>query len=98
MNTPITPEQARFIEGYAAALDDVHTKLTGCALSAKSCDPMTVELETGFMHSYAFNMKDGGRHHPLKDYKDIDEIKAVLLEETLLNLNAGESHPGLIPL
>lgn len=80
----LTQDQQRFLEGYAAALQDVEYRLTGDNGCSKSYDPMKCEEE--IMHSYAFNMKDGGRHHPVKDYKDIEEIKTVLLEETAWNI------------
>ena len=70
-----------FVEGYAMALCDIMYKLTGDTPSAKSYDPMFVR--GGKMHSYAFDMKDGGRHHPIEDYEDVGEITECLLEETL---------------
>ncbi len=40
-------------------------------------------IEGGTMHSYAFNLKDGGRHHPLSAYKSLEEITGLLFDETL---------------
>jgi hypothetical protein len=77
----LTPRQKGYIEGYAAALQKILYAVTGDCGCSKSYDPMTIE--GGTMHSYAFNMKDGGRHHPLSDYKSPDEICDLLLEETL---------------
>ncbi len=74
-------EEQRYIEGYAAALHDVYKELTGDNWCAKHYDPMTCESKV--LHSYAFNMKDGGRHHNVSDYKDLEEIKNVLLGEIL---------------
>lgn len=61
----ITDDDARFIEGYAAALFDVIRKLTLDEPAVKSYDSMTVDTKRGLLHSYFFNMKDGGRHHPV---------------------------------
>jgi hypothetical protein len=79
----LTPDQQRFIEGYAAALQDLEYKITGDNSCSKSYDPMKCESEV--MHSYAFNMKDGGRHHPVKDYENVREILDTLLDEATDN-------------
>lgn len=68
-----------FLEGYANALQDIMKGLTGDNSCGKLYDPMTVS--DGVMHSYAFNMKDGGRHRPLTDYSCIGDICNTLLEE-----------------
>jgi len=80
----LTEKQQRYLEGYAAALQDLEYRLTGDNNCSKSYDPMTCEPQV--MHSYAFDMKDGGRHHPVKDYKDIEEIKNILVEECAQNI------------
>lgn len=77
----LTYDEERFIEGYARGLADMMLSLCGDSPCAKSYDPMTIEGTT--MHSYAFNMKDGGRHHPVSDYESVDEIFAVLLNEAV---------------
>ncbi len=74
-------KQEGFIEGYAAALQEIMAELTGENTCAKLYDPM--EIDETFMHSYAFDMKDGGRHHELADYKDIGEIKEILKKEAV---------------
>ncbi len=79
-------EEQRFIEGYATALQDIMRELTGDDLCSKSYDPMT--CEDTVMHSYAFNMKDGGRHHNVKDYKNLQDIKDTLLWEILTNIQS----------
>lgn len=81
----LTPREKGYIEGYAAALDRIIYALTGESFSAKSYDPMTIE--GGTMHSYAFNLKDGGRHHPLSAYTSTAEICDLLLKETLTSLH-----------
>lgn len=69
-----------FVEGYAYALQDIMFHLTGDNSCGKQYDPMLVR---DMMYSYAFDMKDGGRHHPISDYKDIGEITETLLTEAL---------------
>jgi hypothetical protein len=77
----LTPSQQRFLEGYAAALQDLQLALTGDNFCSKHYDPMTCEAT--IIHSYAFNMKDGGRHHEVSDYESLEEIQKTLMEETL---------------
>lgn len=77
----LTPSQQRFLEGYATALQDLQLALTGDNFSSKHYDPMTCEATV--MHSYAFDMKDGGRHHAVCDYESLEEIQRTLVEETL---------------
>lgn len=77
----LTYDEERAIEAYARALADMMAALTGDSPCAKSYDPMTIEGLT--MHSYAFNMKDGGRHHPVTDYETVDEIYSTLLAEAV---------------
>lgn len=85
----ITNEEAKYIEGYAAALQDILLRLTGDNHCNKSYDPMTVEGNT--MHSYAFDMKDGGRHHEADDYSDLSEVKLVLLNEVESHIREEEA-------
>jgi hypothetical protein len=80
----LTVNQQRYIEGYAAALQDILFVLTGDTDCAKSYDPMT--CESNVMHSYAFDMKDGGRHHEVSQYKSIEDIKKTLLEQVLYEI------------
>lgn len=77
----LTFAEEKFIEGYAKALDDMMLAMTGDSPSAKSYDPMTIE--GAVMHSYAFNMKDGGRHHPVTDYASVSEICGLLCDEAV---------------
>jgi hypothetical protein len=70
-----------YLKGYARALQDMMFKLTGDNTCSKSYDPIDFCDEK--IHSYAFDLKDGGRHHPLKDYKDIDEICELMLKEAV---------------
>jgi|TARA_B110000495_G_scaffold191693_1_gene195080 hypothetical protein len=78
----ITEKEARYLEGYAAALQDIEFAVTGDNGCSKSYDPLTVA--NNIMHSAAYNLRevDGGRHHPCDDFKDIEEIKTELLNET----------------
>jgi hypothetical protein len=80
-------DEARFIEGYAAALFDVIRTLTLDEPVVKSYDPMTVETKRGLLHSYFFDMKDGGGHHPLSDYSSVEDIKETLLNEAIEKIN-----------
>lgn len=74
---------AGFIEGFASACASMSYALCGYPDCGKSYDPMTVCLRRGQMSSYVFNMKDGGRGHPLVDYASYREIADVLLAETI---------------
>ena len=75
------PQVKGFVEGYAMALSHVMKSLSGDSPCAKHYDPLLVE--SGVIHSYAFDMKDGGRHHPVSDYKDVGEVMQVLLKEAI---------------
>jgi hypothetical protein len=77
----VNERQYGFIEGYAAACEDIRRELTGDGGSGKSYDPM--HIVDGVMHSYAFNMKDGGRRHPLSDYAELHDVLKCLLAEAL---------------
>ena len=79
--TTISHDDTKFIEGYAKALWDLSLAFDWIDVHRKSYDPMTIE--DGTMHSYVFNMKDGGRHHPISQYKDKDEVCNILLEEAI---------------
>jgi len=69
------------IEGFATALQAVEKFMLGEDRCGKSYDPMTIS--DGVMHSYAFDMMDGGRHHPISDYITKKHIESVLLNETM---------------
>jgi hypothetical protein len=77
------PALARWVEGYAAACADLMQALTGDNPCSKLYDPLSVDPEGGKMHSYAFDMSDGGRHHPISDYEDISDICYALSAETV---------------
>ena len=72
-------KQKVFIVAYATALQDLMRTATGDNKCDKIYDPM--EIEDGVMHSYAFDMKDGGRHHPVSDYGSVGEITGCMLKE-----------------
>lgn len=77
-----TEKSSAFIEGFAAACQTLRMVLTGDDdRHGKSYDPMTIKGD--IMHSYVFNMKDGGRHHYMKDYASVREVCGVLLTETV---------------
>ena len=75
------PRVKGFVEGYAKALAAMMGSLTGDSPCGKSYDPLMVG--EGELHSYAFDMKDGGRHHPLEDYDTVGDIMEILLKEAL---------------
>lgn len=77
----ITKDEKEYIKGYARALQDMMFVLTGENTCDKPYDP--VEFDDGVLHSYAFELKDGGRHHPLKLYKDVEEIRKLMLKESV---------------
>lgn len=76
----LSKKEQEYLKGYAQALQDIMLSMTGENTCAKSYDP--IDFSEDKIHSYAFDLKDGGRHHPLNDYKDIDDIKEYMLKET----------------
>lgn len=80
----INNNTARHLEGYAAALQDILFELTGDNCNSKSYDPMKIDGET--IHSYAFNLKSGGRHHDLSDFESVEELKKIMLEEIVYEI------------
>jgi hypothetical protein len=77
----LTDKQKEYIIGYASALQHIMYKLTGENTCGKSYDPCM--FEGNMMHSYAFDMKDGGRHHDMGEYKEIEEIEDCMLKEAV---------------
>ena len=75
----LTEEEKQFCIGYATALQHMMRELTGENTCSKQYDPMEIDETT--IHSYAFDMKDGGRHHPLSDYESVYDIYSTILEE-----------------
>jgi hypothetical protein len=75
--------QAGFVEGAAWALAEIMGRMTGDNPCGKSYDPMTVDHHARVMHSYAFDMRDGGRHHPFDHYKDHFDAASVLVDEAI---------------
>lgn len=79
--TEITTDIACFIDGYAMALANIMSRLTGESPCGKSYDPMVVKGHEAY--SYAFNLKDGGRCHDLTLYENVGEILGDLLKEAI---------------
>ena len=77
----LNKKEEQYLKGYAQALQDVMFKLTGENTCGKSYDP--IEFDNTYIHSYAFDLKDGGRHHPLSDYNSIEEITDIMLNESV---------------
>ena len=69
------------IEGYAKGLQDALFVVTGECSSSKHYDPMTIDLDQGMIRSYAFNLKSGGRYHPLSDYSSPGELMAWMMKD-----------------
>ncbi len=78
----INSEEKEFVRGYASALQDIMLKLTGTNGCSKSYDPCTFD-NNNTLHSYAFDLKDGGRRHLLSNYKDVNELTQLMLKEAV---------------
>ena len=74
-------ESRCFLEGYALACADIMWKLTNNTPCGKSYDPLMIE--GNILHSYAFEFKDGGRHHDATLYNCVGEIMEDMLKETI---------------
>jgi len=81
----LTDTEKAFITGYATALQDIMKEITGENTCGKSYDPCTID--DVHINSYAFDMKNGGRHHLLSDYDSIEEIKKYMLNEASLYIS-----------
>ena len=81
---------ALMIEAYALACTDIMYAMTKDSPCAKSYDPMRIEGMTA--HSYAFDLKDGGRHHDLTEYESVGEILEYLVKETLECVESAAEH------
>jgi len=80
----LTDAHARgWIEGAAMALAQLMRRKTGDSPCGKSYDPMVIWVEKGEITSYAFDLKDGGRHHPISDYDDLGELLGIMVTETM---------------
>ena len=75
----LTDKEKDYLRGYANALQHFMFKLTGDNSCGKHYDP--IDFSEGKIHSYAFDLKDGGRHHPLSDYSSVNEITDLMLKE-----------------
>ena len=75
----LTKSERHYLRGYANALQELMYRLTGNNSCAKSYDP--IDFTDDKIHSYAFDLKDGGRHHPLSDYESVDEICQLMKNE-----------------
>ena len=49
----------------------------------KSYDPLTIE--GNIAHSYVFDFRDGGRHHP---FKNLSELEEMLMEEGINSIKS----------
>lgn len=71
--------QKDYLAGYAMAIQEMMYMLTGNNTCAKYYDP--ISFDENYIRSYAFDLKDGGRHHPLSDYSSVEEITNLMLKE-----------------
>lgn len=69
---------AKEVEAYAHACYDILKGLDIKDGHCKMYDPMTIEGDV--VHSYVFDLRDGGRHH---NYDNLWELKDDILAETL---------------
>lgn len=83
MKTPLSDYDRGYITGYATALQNIMFKLTGENSCGKSYDPCTIYPGDVELHSYAFDLRDGGRHHSLSDYNGVDDITDLMLDEAV---------------
>ena len=74
----LSKKEQEYLKGYAQALQDVMRAVTGEDTCGKGYGP--IDFGRDEIHS-AFNLKNGGRLHPLSDFKDIDEIKKCMVIE-----------------
>lgn len=77
------PETVGFIEGAAYMASMLMTRLSGYSPNNKSYDPLTVNVNSGVIWSYAFNLKDGGRRHPFGDYEQVSEVINCIFDEAI---------------
>ena len=75
----LTEKDKDYLRGYANALQHLMFKITGENTCGKHYDP--IDFSDELIHSYAFDLKDGGRHHPISDYNSVDEITDLMLKE-----------------
>lgn len=81
-------------EAYAQGVADV-LRLIGWDGNSKFYDPLTIDTQTKVAHSYAFNLWDGGRHHPYESLEQI--VKTIrweacqwVIDEELLTVGEAE--------
>ena len=77
----LNERQAGHIEGYAAALQDIQARLTGGNWCAKRYDPATVEIDEGRIASYAYQLLNGSRIHPLSAFESMEQVTGLMLDE-----------------
>ena len=77
----LSQKEKDYLEGYAKALQDAMYIITGDNTSDKHYDPISFNEDV--IYSYAYNFIKGGRKHPLKDFKSIEEIKFLMLKESV---------------
>ncbi len=71
------------VEGYALALDAVMNCYAGESSADKWLDPLSVDVKSQTLFSYAFNMKGEGRLHPIANYQTVREICDFMRADTI---------------
>lgn len=75
----LTEKEKWYLKGYACALQQAMYELTGDNTCSKSYDP--ISFGDGYIASYAFDLKNGGRRHELSDFVDSGEIETLMLNQ-----------------
>lgn len=83
-------QRAQVLEWFAFKVWVAMNEGAGYAdYSGKSYDPLSIELEPyggGTAHSYVFDFKDGGRHHP---FGSLAQLEAWLTDEAIQAVRYG---------
>ena len=75
----LTEKEKWHLKGYACALQQAMYELTGDNTCSKSYDP--ISFGDGYIASYAFDLKSGGRRHELSEFVDSGEIETLMLNQ-----------------
>ena len=75
----LTEKEKWYLKGYACALQRTMYELTGDNTCSKSYDP--ISFGDGYIASYAFDLKNGGRRHELSEFANIGEMEMLMLNQ-----------------
>lgn len=76
----LTRDDQTYLRGYATAMQDIMWSITGYNTMGKHYDPMSFTEDQ--ILSYAFDLKNGNRSHPLCDFESVREITELMRKET----------------